>query len=66
VSLQPRSVPPVPELTARVARAAFPKGNRYLRLRDELGSIFRDADFAGLYPRRGQLALPPGNSPWSP
>jgi transposase len=59
MSLQPHSVPPVPELTARVARAAFPKGNRYLRLRDELGNIFRDADFAGLYPRRGQPALPP-------
>jgi transposase len=59
VSLQPHSVPPVPELIARVARAVFPKGNRYLRLRDELGNIFRDADFAGLYPRRGQPALPP-------
>src|SRR5262245_16760626 len=59
VSLQPCPVPPVPELTARVARAAFPKGNPYLRLRDELGSVFRDADFAALYPRRGQPALPP-------
>jgi hypothetical protein len=37
---------PVPELTARVARAAFPKGNPCLRLRDELGPLFRDTDFA--------------------
>jgi transposase len=59
VSLKPRPVPDVPELTARVARAAFPKGNSYLRLRDELGPVFRDADFADLYPRRGQPALPP-------
>jgi transposase len=60
VSLKPRLVPDVPELTARVARDAFPKGNPYLRLRDELGPVFRDADFADLYPRRGQPALPPG------
>jgi len=59
VSLKPSLVPDVPELTARVARAAFPKGNPYLRLRDELGPVFRDADFADLYPRRGQPALPP-------
>src|SRR3954467_1896997 len=59
VSRKPSPVPDVPELTARVARAAFPKGNPYLRLRDELGTVFRDADFADLYPRRGQPALPP-------
>jgi transposase len=52
-------VPPVPELTSRIARAAFPKGNPYLRLRDELGTFFHDGDFADLYPRRGQPALPP-------
>jgi transposase len=59
VSLKPGPIPDVPELTAHVARAAFPKGNPYLRLRDELGALFRDADFAALYPRRGQPALPP-------
>src|SRR3954453_22267837 len=66
VSLKPNPVPDVPELTARVARAAFPKGNPYLRLRDELGPVFRDGDFADLYPRRGQPHCPPGSSPWSP
>jgi transposase len=60
VSLKPTPVPDVPELTARVARAAFPKGNPFLRLRDELGTVFRDDDFADLYPRRGQPAF----SPW--
>jgi transposase len=59
VSLQPCPVPAVPELTARVARAAFPKGNPYLRLRDELGTVFHDGDFADLYHRRGQPAMPP-------
>ena len=47
------------ESTARVARAAFPKGNRYLRLRDELGLFYQDEDFAELYPDRGQTALAP-------
>ena len=40
MSLPPSPTPPVPEQTAHVARAAFPKGNPYLRLRDELGTIF--------------------------
>ena len=59
MSLKPRPVPAVPELTARVARAAFPKGSPYRRLRDELGPVFHDGDFAERYPRRGQPALPP-------
>jgi transposase len=59
VSLPLRLVPPVPEDTARVAHVAFPHGNPYLRLRDELGTIFHDADFADLYPRRGQPAFAP-------
>src|SRR4051794_4619537 len=59
VSLPLRLVPPVPEDTARVARAVFPNGNPYLRLRDELGTIFHDTDFADLYPLRGQPALAP-------
>ena len=59
MSLQPGLIPPVPETSARVARAAFPDGNPYLRLRDQLGTLFTDADFADLYPRRGQPALAP-------
>jgi transposase len=59
VSLPLRLVPPVPEDTTHVARAAFPDGNPYLRLRDELGTIFHDTDFTDLYPLRGQPALAP-------
>ena len=40
MSLKPMEIPPVPEETARVARAAFPKGTPFLRLRDELGVIY--------------------------
>ena len=60
MSLKPGPIGPVPGETARVARAAFRKGNPLLKLRDELGAIFADADFADLFPRRGQ----PGLAPW--
>src|SRR4051794_19665357 len=57
--LKPTPIEPVPEATARVARAAFRKGNPLLKLRDELGAVFRDEDFADLFPRLGQPGLPP-------
>ena len=60
MSLQPMEIVPVPDETARVARAAFPKGNVWLNLRDELGTIYCDGMFADLYPRRGQ----PAEAPW--
>jgi hypothetical protein len=49
--LKPSPIEPVPEGTARVAKAAFRKGNPLLSLRDELGAVFADADFADLFPR---------------
>ena len=60
MSLKPAPIEPVPEETARVAKAAFRKGDPLLSLRDELGAIFADADFADLFPRLGQ----PGLAPW--
>lgn len=57
--LHPLSVVPVPEQTARVAKAAFPKGTTYMKMRDELGIIFEDEDFAHLFPTRGQPAMAP-------
>ena len=60
MSLRPESIPAVPEETVRVARAAFPKGNLYLKMRDELGTFYKDEDFAALFPTRGQPAF----SPW--
>lgn len=56
MSLQPQALPAVPEETARVARAIFPAGNRYMHLRDELGTIYTDEQFAALYPAGGQFA----------
>jgi transposase len=59
MSLRPHTLESVPEETARVARAAFPKGNPYLLLRDTLGTIFQDDDFAACFPLDGQPGLPP-------
>jgi len=60
MSMRPQEISPVPEETARVARAANPKGNVYMRMRDELGSIYEDQMFVALFPRRGQ----PAEAPW--
>jgi transposase len=59
MSLHPLALEPVPGPTAQVARAAFPKGNLYLTIRDELGTVYRDEEFAALFPVRGQPGLPP-------
>jgi len=50
----------IPEETARIAKAAFPKGNPYLKMRDELGILYQDSEFADLFPTTGQSALSPG------
>jgi len=60
MSLHPHVIEPVPEETARVAHAAFPKGHPSLIVRDVLGTIFQDDDFAALFPAWG----PPGLPPW--
>src|SRR5215468_4986626 len=60
MSLHPQPIEPIPEQTAQVAAAAFPKGHPYLTLRDQLGTIFQDEDFATLFPAWGY----PGLSPW--
>ena len=49
----------IPEETARVARAAFPNGNPYLRMADELGLIYTNPLFADLFPNNGQPAADP-------
>ena len=59
MSLHPQAIPPVPEETMRVARAAFPRGNTYMQMRDKLGVFYRDEEFAALFPTRGQPAMAP-------
>ena len=51
----------IPDETERIARAAFPKGNPYLRVRDALGSIYTTPDFADLFPTDGRPAEAPAH-----
>jgi transposase len=60
MSLHSHPISAVPADTARVAQAAFPKGNLYMILRDELGTLYMDEDFADLFPTHGQ----PAACPW--
>ncbi len=48
MSLRPLPIEPVPEETARVARAAFRKGNLLMRSRDDVGVLYDDEMFASL------------------
>lgn len=48
----------IPGTTVQVAKAAFPKGNVYMQIRDELGTLYQDEDFAELYPEMGRPAIP--------
>jgi len=60
MTVKPAPIPPIPEQTKTVAEAAFPMGNVYMQMRDEIGSIYEDELFVELYSKEGQ----PGWSPW--
>jgi transposase len=60
MSLKPQEIGPIPEETARIAHAAYPKGNVFMRMRDELGTIYQDEAFAHLFSHTGQ----PAEAPW--
>jgi transposase len=61
MSLTVRPDSEVPAETVRVARAAFPKGNPYMSLRDELGPLYDDRDFASLFSELGQPGVAPSH-----
>lgn len=50
----------IPEETIRVARAAYPKGNLYMKMRDTLGILYQDESFAHIFPHNGR----PAEAPW--
>src|SRR5262245_60659252 len=60
MSLGPTEIGTIPEETERIARAAFPKGNEYMQMRDELGVLFGEADWKVLYVGEGE----PGWTAW--
>src|SRR3954453_24085679 len=59
MSLQACPIPPRAAERGPHPRAPCRKRNPLLKLRDEFGAIFADADFADLFPRFGQPGLPP-------
>jgi transposase len=59
MSLPFADLDPIPDGTARIAQAAFPKGSLAMTLRDRLGSIYHDGMFCDLYPPDGQPAIAP-------
>jgi len=60
MSMSPQELGSIPEETARVARAACPKGTLAMRLRDELGGVSHDEQCVEFYLQRGQ----PASAPW--
>ena len=60
MSMRPVPTPGIPTSTVSVARAAFPAGTLAMRLRDELGVVYQNADFVELFARRGAPAASPG------
>ncbi len=59
MSLHPQKIGNIPPDTIRVAQAAFPKGNIYLKMRDELGVFYDDNGFSTLFSLQGQPAFAP-------
>ncbi len=60
MSLKPEGISPIPEETARIAHAAYPKGSVFMHMQDELGTIYQDESFAPLFSHTGQ----PAEAPW--
>jgi transposase len=58
--MHPEPIPTIPEETIRIAHSVLPKGNVWMQMRDELGTLYADEDFADLFPSRGQ----PAEAPW--
>jgi transposase len=59
MSLRMSPLAPIPADTARVAHAAFPTGTLCLQIRDTLGPLYEDAQFAALFSPTGQPAAAP-------
>ncbi len=57
--LKPNVPMEIPAETVQTAKKAFPKGSKLITLRDKLGPIFEDQEFAELYPALGQPAESP-------
>ncbi len=60
MSVRFQPLKPIPPRTVEVAKAALGENNIVIKLRDELGILYRDSDFTKLFSHEGQ----PGICPW--
>jgi transposase len=60
MSMKPHGLEPIPEETVRVVSKALRKGNLITHLRDAIGPIYDDEQFAHLFAKRGRRA----EAPW--
>src|SRR5712671_1760465 len=60
MSLKSHGLEPIPEETRRLVERLCPKGTTVTQLRDALGPIYSDEQFAHLFPKRGRAA----EAPW--
>jgi transposase len=49
MTLHPTEIWVIPEEIARIARATFPKGNVYMKMRDTLGQLYFDSELLSLF-----------------
>jgi len=61
MTLHQHPVPPVPDATAATTLAAFPHGNISVTVREELGTLFTNAQFASWFAPSGR---PVEVAPW--
>jgi len=60
MSMKPRGLEPIPDETRLLAHRLSPKGTLVMQVRDALGPIYSDEQFAHLFPKRGRAA----EAPW--
>jgi hypothetical protein len=59
MSIHPGPGAEIPPRTARIARAANPRGTTAMWVRDRLDGLWEDADFIAWYPRDGRPGISP-------
>ncbi len=65
MGLKANQINQIPEDTERIAKATFPKGNRYLLVRDTFGDFFNTIDFKHLFSSEGKPAMIKTSNPGS-
>ena len=64
MSLKPLPIGPVPQETARLAKAVFPEGSPFIQMRDASGMLFEDSMFANLFALMVSQLWPRGDWLW--